>query len=118
METMFPHERLDAWKLAVAARCATWKLLDAVPRGYGEDLGQLRRSSQSAPKLIAEGANRWSPGEKRRRFDDALTEIGETASGLRELAAMGVVDGAGVAAACRLWGRCRGAVLGLYRRLE
>ena len=39
-----------------------------------DDLSQLRRSSQAVPKLIAEGANRWSPGEKRRRFDDALAE--------------------------------------------
>ncbi len=113
----FPHQKLDAWHLSRDARRRTARLLAALPRGYGDDARQLRRSSQAVPKLIAEGANRWARGDKRRRFEEAEGEIGETAAGLEELADLGALDAAQVAEVVALWARCRATVLGLLRRL-
>jgi len=83
-----------------------------------DDARQLRRSSGAVPKLIAEGANRWAAGDKRRRFEEAEGEIGETASGLEDLADLGALDEDEVAQAVALWARCRATVLGLLRRVR
>ena len=117
-EILFPHLRLDAWHLAREARRRTLGLLQTEPPGFGDDVRQLRRSSQAVPKLIAEGANRWAKGDKRRRFEEAKGEIGETASGLEDLADLGLLDPAAVLETLRLWSRCRQTVLGLLRRVE
>ncbi len=113
----FPHQRLDAWHLSREARRLTFELLNTLPKGFADDARQLRRSSGAVPKLIAEGANRWSAGDKRRRFEEAEGEIGETASGLEDLADLGALDKVKVAQAMVLWGRCRATVLGLLRRV-
>ena len=117
LTTRFPHQRLDAFTLALDARRATWRLLERVPRGYGDDRRQLKRSSQAVPKLIAEGADRLATGVKRQRFDEALGEIGETAAGLEDLVNLGVLAVEAVEPVHELWGRTRGAVLGLTRRV-
>ena len=117
-EILFPHQRLDAWHLSRQARKQTLALLAGVPRGFGDDVRQIRKSSQAIPKLIAEGANRWTKGDKRRRFEEAEGEIGETASGLEDLADLGLLDPAAVAQTLGLWFRCRQTVLGLLRRVE
>ena len=114
----FPHQRLDAWRLSREARRLTFALLTTLPKGFGDDARQLRRSSGAVPKLIAEGANRWSAGDKRRRFEEAEGEIGETASGLEDLADLGVLDETEVVEAVLLWARCRATVLGLLRRVR
>ena len=114
----FPHQRLDAWHLSREARRLTFDLLVGLPRGFGEDASQLRRSSGAVPKLIAEGANRWAAGDKRRRFEEAEGEIGETAAGLEDLAGLGVLDTTKVAEAIEVWARCRATVLGLLRRVR
>jgi four helix bundle protein len=112
----FPHQRLDAYRLALDARRATWKLVSNLPAPFGDDRRQLRRSSQAVPKLIAEGADRMSSGVKRQRFDEALGEIGETAAGLEDLVHLGVLGLEDVEPVHALWGRTRGAVLGLVKR--
>jgi len=114
----FPHQKLDAWHLAREARQLTLQLLTTLPKGFGDDARQLRRSSGAVPKLIAEGANRWAAGDKRRRFEEAEGEIGETASGLEDLADLGALDEDKVAQAVALWARCRATVLGLLRRVQ
>jgi len=113
----FPHQKLDAWHLSREARKLTFQLLDTLPTGFGDDNRQLRRSSGAVPKLIAEGANRWSAGDKRRRFEEAEGEIGETASGLEDLADLGAIDEQKAAESIALWARCRATVLGLLKRV-
>lgn len=109
---------MGAWHLSREARRLTFDLLTNLPRGFGEDASQLRRSSGAVPKLIAEGANRWAAGDKRRRFEEAEGEIGETAAGLEDLAGLGVLDTTKVAEAIAVWARCRATVLGLLRRVR
>lgn len=118
LDTQFPHQRLDAWHIACEARALTLGLLKTLPTGFGEDARQLRRSAGAVPKLIAEGASRWSPGDKRRRFEEALGEIGESASGLEDLATLAVLDPNQAAEVVALWARCRATVLGLTRKVQ
>jgi four helix bundle protein len=114
----FPHHRLDAWHISCQARRLTRTLLTDLPRGYADDARQLRRSSQAVPKLIAEGASRWARGDKRRRFEEAAGEIGETAAGIEELVDLGAVDPAQAHTALATWARCRATVIGLLRTLR
>ena len=114
----FPHQRLDAWHLACEARRLTLELVDSLPKGFGEDARQIRRASGAVPKLVAEGANRWAAGDKRRRFEEAEGEIGETAASLEDLATLGALNAIKVEEALAVWGRCRATVLGLLRRVQ
>ena len=113
----FPHQNLDAFYLAVAARRGTWRLLAALPPGFTDDRRQLRRSSQAVTKLIGEAASRHSPGAKRQRFEEALGEVGETAAGLEELVLLGALELDEVDPVHALWGRTRGALLGIIKRI-
>ena len=53
----FPHHALIVWHLAIDARKDTQALIETLPRGYGEDARQLRRSCCAVGKLITEGAS-------------------------------------------------------------
>jgi len=112
----FPHQKLDAWHLAREARRLTLELLAELPPGFGEDARQIRRSSGATPKLIAEGADRWAKGDKRRRFEEADGEAGETHSGLEDLAGLGALDPTKVARVNQLWARVGATLVGLIRR--
>jgi len=114
----FPHHALDAWWVAVEARRRTLLLLAQLPTGFGADAGQLRRSSGAVPKLIAEGACRppSARGDKRRRFEEAGAEAGETASGLEELVLLEALPAEDVHDTNALWGRVVDMATGLQRR--
>jgi four helix bundle protein len=60
---MFDHERLDVYQLAATFDATIWKLLPR--RGHRALRDQIERASSSVLACIAEGAGRWSPGEKR-----------------------------------------------------
>jgi len=64
----FPHHRLDAYRVSVEMACTAKKLADRVPRGYRSFADQLLRAAGSTVLLIAEGANRYTAGQKRQRF--------------------------------------------------
>ena len=113
---IFPHRKLLAWRLAKEARLSTLDLLATLPRGYGDDARQARRSSGGVVRLIAEGGDRWARGDKRRRFEEALGEIGETASILDDLADLGALDRAKADEVIAAWGRVGAVTYGLVRR--
>jgi four helix bundle protein len=112
----FPHQKLIVWHLAREARRLTLLLLAELPAGYGEDARQIRRSAGATPKLIAEGGDRWAKGDKRRRFEEANGEAGETHAGLEDLAGLGALDPAKVAPVNNLWARVGAGLVGLIRR--
>ena len=112
----FPHRKLLAWQLAKEARKATLDLLGKLPRGFGDDARQGRRSSGGVVRLIAEGGDRWARGDKRRRFEEALAEVGETAATLDDLADVGALDRSEADAVISLWGRVGALTYGLVRR--
>ena len=81
------------------------ELVETLPRGFGKDASQLRSSSGSVIRLIAEGADRHARGDKRRRFEEANGEVRETVACLDDLADLGALDRAKVEAAIALYGR-------------
>jgi four helix bundle protein len=111
-----PHRKLDAWRVSKQARKATMELIATLPRGFGKDGAQLRSSSGGVIRLIAEGADRWARGDKRRRFEEANGEVGETVACLDDLADLGALDREKVEAAIDLWGRVGAMLVGLIRR--
>jgi len=115
-EHTFPHQRLDAWHVCREARRRTYELLTDLPAGYGEDARQLRRSAGGALRLIAEGGDRWARGDKRRRFEAANGEVGETVSGLVALVEDEVLDPEVVDAIIGLWGRVGSMCYGLIKK--
>jgi four helix bundle protein len=102
---MLSHRKPLAWKLAKPGRRQTHELLATLPRGSGDDARQARRSIGGVVRLIAEGGDRWARGDKRRRFEEALAEIGETAATLDDLTDLGALDRQAAEALIDRWGR-------------
>lgn len=92
MSGYFPHERLDVFALSVDLAVAAKGLADSVPRGYRSLADQLIRSGPAVALLLAEGANRLSPAQKRQRFNEALGECGEAAATAQVMARMKLVS--------------------------
>ena len=91
MPERFAHHRLDVYFLALELAVLGKGLSERVPRGYRSLADQLIRSAPSIALLIAEGANRLTPGQKRQRFVEARGECGEAAATVEVLRLMDLV---------------------------
>jgi hypothetical protein len=100
--TVFPHQRLEAYRVALQLAAAARRLGTAIPRGHRSVVDHLiraaaNRGGRSGAKssevdggparpavntvlLLAEGADRRSTGEKRQRFVESRVECGEVAA--------------------------------------
>jgi four helix bundle protein len=76
----FPHEKLDAYRIALEMARNAKALVEQIPRGHSSVADHLRRSASNAVLLLAEGANRRGAAEKRQRFVECRGEAGETAA--------------------------------------
>lgn len=76
----FPHDKLDAYRVALRIAAAAKKVADQIPRGHRSIADHLLRSSSNSVLLLAEGANRRGAGEKRQRFVESRGEAGEAAA--------------------------------------
>jgi four helix bundle protein len=84
----FSHKRLDVYRVALEIAARSRALADRVPRGYKSFADQLLRAAGHAVLLIAEGANRYTAGQKRQRYTEARGECGEVAAAVELLATM------------------------------
>jgi four helix bundle protein len=84
----FLHQRLDVYRVALKMASRSRELSDRVPRGYKPFADQLLRAAGHAVLLIAEGANRYTAGQKRQRYTEARGECGEVAAAVELLATM------------------------------
>jgi four helix bundle protein len=91
MSARFAHHYLDVYHLAVELAVSSKDLSERIPRGYRTLADQLIRSGPSVALLIAEGANRLSPAQKRQRFVEARGECGEAAATIEILVRMDLV---------------------------
>lgn len=77
---VFPHERLDAYQVALRMAALAKKVAASIPRGHRNVADHMQRSAQNTVLLLAEGANRRTAGEKRQRFGESRGECGEVAA--------------------------------------
>jgi four helix bundle protein len=93
------HQRLDAYRVAIELFSGVEAAASRFPRGYADMKDQLRRATSAVVRNIAEGANRFHPGDKIARFLVARGEAGECEATL-EMAQ--IVEAIGGAEAIRL----------------
>ena len=60
----FPHQRLDAWRVAVELVTQVKTLCERIPRGYRNVADHMLRAAVNTALLLAEGANRLTAGQK------------------------------------------------------
>ena len=113
---VFPHHKLDAYRVALELAVAARGLVATMPRGHAGLADQLSRASVSVVMNIAEGANRSGTGEKRQKFSIARGEVGEVAAGIELASALGLVPGAETAAALELASRVAAMLTRLIQR--
>ena len=64
----FDHERLDVYQVALEFFDLADEVVENLPRGRGHLADQLARASLSIVNNIAEGAGKFSKGDKRRYY--------------------------------------------------
>ena len=114
----FPHQRLDAYVVALQLACQAKALADRVPRGHRTLADQLMRAAGSTVLNIAEGANRYTTGQKRQRFTEARGECGEMAAAAELLATLSLVPTVEADRLQHTAGRVAAMLTGLIRRLS
>ena len=88
---VFAHHRLEVYHLALGMAALAKAVADKIPRGYRGYADHLKRSSGNTALLIGEGANRYSSGMKRQRYEEALGEAGEVAVVAEVVVTLGLV---------------------------
>lgn len=112
----FPHQRLDAYRVAreLAAGCVA--LTKRMPRGFAELRDQARRAALSVVRHIAEGAGRSTIADKRARYVIARGEVGELDATLDMALMVEAVARTEAIRLRRLAGRVSAMLTGLIRR--
>jgi four helix bundle protein len=87
----FPHDRLQAFQVALEMAAQAKVIADGIPRGYRSLADQLMRAASSVVLNIGEGANRTTSGAKRQRYSEARGEAGEVAANARLLTTLAIV---------------------------
>ena len=75
----FAHHKLDAYRVASEIADLVEPVAERFGDGHRKLADQLRRSADGVAALIGEGANRYTPKQKRQRFVEARGEAGEVA---------------------------------------
>ncbi len=112
----FPHERLDAWRVARQARVLAFEFTRSLPAGHSDEARQVNRAAASVVRNICEGANRWKPAEKIHKFEIAAGEAGEAAGAVQSLMDCGLGDAALGVTFLGLEARVGAMLRGLIRR--
>ena len=114
----FPHEKLDAYRVALDLAGAARHLAAQIPRGHRSLADQLLRAATNIVLLLAEGANRRGTGEKRQRFVESRGECGEAAAAADLALVMDLAPPADVEEVKRLAGRVAAMLTRLIARLR
>jgi four helix bundle protein len=113
---LFPHQRLEAYRVGLELIRATRRAADRIPRGYRNLADQMMRASLSTVLLTAEGANRYMAGDKRQRFRMAQGECGECAAAAEVAKVLGLVPDSEAMRVQHLAGRVAAMLTRLIRR--
>ena len=93
MFLMLSFQKLDVYQRSIEFLAFVHGLLPRLPKGNADLADQLRRSAQSTPQNIAEGAGRTSKPDKAKHYTIARGSAMESASHLDVMRLAGLVDG-------------------------
>ena len=79
---MLSFQKLDVYQRSIEFLAFARKLLHTIPRGHSDLADQLRRSAQSIPQNIAEGAGKNTRADKARYYAIARGSAMESAAHL------------------------------------
>jgi four helix bundle protein len=112
----FSHHKLDVYRVALQMAQRSHELAAKVPRGYRSFADHLQRAAGQNVLLIAEGANRYSTGQKRQRYSEARGESGEVAAAAELLATLHLIAKADAEDLIHLAGRVAAMLTRLIQR--
>ena len=114
----FTHYKLDAYRVSSELADLVMVVAKQVPKGQGHHkmVNQIVRAATGAEALIAEGANRYTPKQKRQRFVEARGEAGEVAAHLERLARYRFIGQEQLMMGLGLADRLCGLLTGLIKR--
>jgi len=113
----FPHHRLKAYRYSLELAKASKALAKRIPRGHRDLADQISRASSSVVLNLSEGANRFSPGEKRQCFRRAQGECGEVAAAAELAVVLELVRSHEAQVCISMAGRVGAMLTGLIKRL-
>ena len=113
----FPHNRLEAYNVALEMAVQAKRLADRIPRGHRSLADQLLRAASSTVLNTAEGANRYTAGAKRQRYSEARSECGEVAAAAELLVALELAPRDECVALLALAGRVGAMLTRLIQRI-
>jgi four helix bundle protein len=112
----FPHDKLDAFRVAREARKLAFEFTKSLPSGHSAEAKQINSAAASVVRNICEGANRFRAAEKVLKFEIAAGEAGEAAGAVVSLVDCGLGDEALAARFLQLESRVGAMLTGLIRR--
>lgn len=90
---MLSFQKLDVYKAAIEFLALSLEVIRQLPKGHADVADQLRRSAQSTPQNIAEGAGRRTRADKAKHYAIARGEAMESACTLDVIKTQGLIDG-------------------------
>jgi four helix bundle protein len=114
----FPHEKLDAYQVALKMAALAKKVAEQIPRGHRNVADHMLRAASNTVLLLAEGANRRGVGEKRQRFAESRGECGEVGAAGDLLLAYDIASRADAETLKRLASRVSAMLTRLIGRLD
>lgn len=79
---MLSFQKLDVYQRSIEFLAFARRLLQRIPKGHADLVDQLRRSAQSVPQNIAEGAGKTGRADKARYYATARGSAMESAAHL------------------------------------
>lgn len=79
---MLTFQKLDVYQCSIEFLAFSRRVLQRLPRGHSDLIDQLRRSAQSIPQNIAEGAGKNARADKARYYSIAGGSAMESAAHL------------------------------------
>jgi four helix bundle protein len=90
---MLSFQKLDVYQRSIEFLVIANRVRNQLPRGYSDLADQLRRSAQSIPQNIAEGAGRTTRADKAKHYTIARGSAMESAAHLDVMRVDEVIDG-------------------------
>lgn len=118
MKAHFDHERLEVYQVARDLNREIGAILTEIPRGHADSRDQLKRSSKSITRNIAEGSGKWLLKDKIHYYHIARGSATEAAATLDELVDFGLLLAARIEHAKDLLGHVVAMLIGMIRSLE